>query len=237
MPWCPKCKLEYVDGIKICPDCKSEMVDSLDKVNALDVLQSFDNTDNDGAINLNAIMNAGLDEDDAEAAREKAAILAELRQAMDGPKYQSVEDMYIENKSGAGVLLVCGVIGIVALILNGIGVLHIPLSGFSLVLMNVVMGCLFFVFLLSGIRSIIRMNQLKDKVSEEKNLIDEVTKFVKANKAAGLYTISSKEGFELEYLAMCDKVIADINANFPNAAAGFANYFSDKYLGDILDED
>ena len=29
MPWCPNCRLEYVEGIKICPDCKTALVDSL----------------------------------------------------------------------------------------------------------------------------------------------------------------------------------------------------------------
>ncbi|MBP3542931.1 MAG: hypothetical protein J6J86_01755, partial [Lachnospiraceae bacterium] len=32
MPWCPKCKLEYVEGIKVCPDCGSALVDSLEKL-------------------------------------------------------------------------------------------------------------------------------------------------------------------------------------------------------------
>lgn len=32
MPWCPKCKLEYVEGIKVCPDCGSTLVDSLEKL-------------------------------------------------------------------------------------------------------------------------------------------------------------------------------------------------------------
>lgn len=29
MPWCPKCKNEYVEGIKVCADCGVDLVDSL----------------------------------------------------------------------------------------------------------------------------------------------------------------------------------------------------------------
>ena len=29
MPWCPKCKNEYVEGILICPDCEIDLVDEL----------------------------------------------------------------------------------------------------------------------------------------------------------------------------------------------------------------
>lgn len=31
MPWCPKCKNEYVDGIAICADCGCTLVDSLEE--------------------------------------------------------------------------------------------------------------------------------------------------------------------------------------------------------------
>ena len=32
MPWCPKCKTEYYEGIKVCSECGSELVESLDDV-------------------------------------------------------------------------------------------------------------------------------------------------------------------------------------------------------------
>lgn len=31
MPWCPKCKNEYYEGIKVCADCGTELVDSLEE--------------------------------------------------------------------------------------------------------------------------------------------------------------------------------------------------------------
>ena len=29
MPWCPKCKTEYRDGVTACPDCGSRLVEEL----------------------------------------------------------------------------------------------------------------------------------------------------------------------------------------------------------------
>ncbi len=31
MPWCPKCRNEYVEGMKICADCGADLVESLEK--------------------------------------------------------------------------------------------------------------------------------------------------------------------------------------------------------------
>ena len=32
MPWCPKCKNEYVEGVRICADCGCELTDSLEEL-------------------------------------------------------------------------------------------------------------------------------------------------------------------------------------------------------------
>ncbi|NLL79140.1 MAG: hypothetical protein GX234_05015 [Clostridiales bacterium] len=32
MPWCPKCKNEYIEGIRICADCGCELVETLDEL-------------------------------------------------------------------------------------------------------------------------------------------------------------------------------------------------------------
>ncbi|MDE5866499.1 MAG: hypothetical protein K2H31_07865 [Lachnospiraceae bacterium] len=38
MPWCPKCKNEYVEGIKVCADCGTELVDSLEITETEDII-------------------------------------------------------------------------------------------------------------------------------------------------------------------------------------------------------
>lgn len=32
MPFCPKCRYEYVEGVKVCPDCNTELVGKLEEV-------------------------------------------------------------------------------------------------------------------------------------------------------------------------------------------------------------
>lgn len=41
MPWCPKCKIEYKEGIKICSDCGSPLLNDIDLETELIVLTKF----------------------------------------------------------------------------------------------------------------------------------------------------------------------------------------------------
>lgn len=231
MPWCPKCKLEYVKGINVCPDCNEELVEELGK--EVDESVNFDfekvEYETNDAASVMYMRELGMDE-------EHAAIMENLIKAKQVPVYRSKEDALNEHKSGAGVLLVCGVAGIAALVLNFLGVLSLPLYGFSLYLMSAVMGSLFLVFLLCGIRSVIRIKELTPEVEEEKKLIDDCVAYIKMKKERGDYTFENPDNFEEEFLALSEKIVDDISVAFPQAERGFANYVADRYLSDIFDE-
>lgn len=232
MPWCPKCELEYVDGIKICPDCKSTLVSSL---------ENKENNEADIPMDLNygAIISSVEPEvDQSIIEEERAAILENLRMAASIPKYDSIEEKYTENKSGAGVLIVAGAAGLCAIVLNMLGVFNFPMQGFSLVLTYLVMGCLFFVFLASGIRSVIKTKQLKPELEKEQKAIEDAINFIKQRKADGMYSVDKNtQALELAYIEMSNQVIADLNGRFTDMPEGFAQFVCDRYLGEILDED
>ena len=40
--WCPKCKLEYQDGITICADCGTELVESIALPEGVDICELMD---------------------------------------------------------------------------------------------------------------------------------------------------------------------------------------------------
>lgn len=221
MAWCPKCKFEYVNGITVCPDCKIELVDSLEE--ELEVSEE------------ESIM-ANMSEMSEE--EERAFMIERIRRIQENPPYKCKEDQYQENKSGAVVLIISGAVGLLVLLLNALGVIHFPLSGFSLTLTYSVMGVLFLVFLVTGRMAVSKMHDLVPLVAKEKKDIEKVTDFIRQNKTAGKYSLDkNSETYEEDYLHLSDLVVDDVNAAFPDLEPGFAFYVVDRYASEILDED
>lgn len=229
MAWCPKCRFEYVDGIKVCPDCKEALVESLDDTN--DVLEArMQNYNREKEVS--EYYEDDLDEE------TKAELYERYKNFIDNPNYKSKKDQLDENKSGAWVLLICGIAGLVVLLLNQLSIITIPLRGFSLTLMNAVMGSLFFVFVVTGIMAIVKAKKLVPLVKEEEENINKIIAFIKEKKDSSEFSIDkNSEEYEALYLELSDKVVKAVNEAFPDLEPGFAFYVVDRYAGDILDED
>lgn len=232
MAWCPNCKLEYVEGVTVCPDCKAALVDSLD-----DVVEEFDFAQEEQDEDMMAsLIRPYLDESPDEEQRKE--IMERALKAASIPQYKSKEDALSENKSGAVVLIACGVLGFAFLILNGLHIISLPVSGFSGTLMNAVMGCLFLIFLASGIRAAFKAKLLKGQAEEEKKTIDDILAFIKEQKETGKYNLSKdSEDYEEKFLVLNEKIVADVDEKFSELEPGFSFYVVDRFAGEILDED
>ncbi len=230
---CPNCKCEYVDGITECPDCKIPLKISLEE--EPEFMQAIDSPleeELEEAVEENYIPMTGEVpyEDEIKEMVERRRLIDEM------PVYKSVADSVANNRSGAAALIACGMIGGAALILNAFGLIHLPVSGFSLVLVYVVMGCLFFAFFVSGWLSLYKVIKLTPQMDKERENIDKVLEFIKANKDK--YKAET-DGLESEeaYLKKCDLAVKDAENEFPDLEPGFAYYVVDRMAGDILDED
>jgi len=236
MPWCPKCKLEYVEGIKVCPDCNVELVDELKQEE--EVVDEFSDA-------LTDEVSEALEEEmpndiDKLTPEEMEAIMLraqQLKNFEENPVYKSKKDKLLNNKSAYGVLIVSGLLGLIVILLDILGVITLPLSGSSRTLTFIVLGVLFGVFLFTGFLSLGSVKRLKPEVEKEEKLIDDIVSFIKSNKENGTYKKPGSENYETEYLELNEKVVSDVKEAFPDLEPGFAYYVVDRFAGDILDED
>lgn len=215
MPWCPKCKNEYREGITICADCGVELVDSLSEN---DVSLTFGEQDQMARLvaflSYNHVENAYMKEDEAEhvfevfvsqdsfdqakkiaaifmleenqkneacASTDAAAEDAEesIEKAQKSGVYVNNEQKANEFKSSGYTLLVVGIIGLAAEVCVYFNVFSIPIFGKNNYIAYGVLGCMFLLFLILGIRSLSSSKIYSGKISEENHLKDEIMQWAK----------------------------------------------------------
>lgn len=142
--WCPKCKAEYRDGITICADCGCPLVKDLPV------------------------------EIDSTPAEDKAKILSQidshenLQALSDGTKaYVEMETKYEDMKSTAYSFILVGAAGIILMLFMFVGIIPLQFAAYMKSIMGIVMGILFLIFLVIGIRSYMQLGSLKSQVKKK----------------------------------------------------------------------
>ncbi|MBQ0145984.1 MAG: hypothetical protein KBS51_02555 [Lachnospiraceae bacterium] len=123
--YCPKCDMEFVDGVTVCTDCGSPLVDKeawmeQQKAEAEEKALQEEKEKNE---KLQAAKEAmeNLTEEDIRQIRERREAVREM---MEEPAvYVNKKDRYADNKSSAVALLVVGILLAVASVLMWVGVL------------------------------------------------------------------------------------------------------------------
>ena len=106
MPWCPKCKCEYKEGITECADCKVPLVDEF----------PVDEPVEEAIYQYEAVSEEETEEQTQQQKQPSAGV------------YQDKKAKAEDFKSSAYTLLIVGILGIAALVLIEIGVLPIHLA-------------------------------------------------------------------------------------------------------------
>ncbi len=141
MPWCPVCKNEYVEGKTHCPDCDVDLVKELSEEEAEEAAPRPD-------------------------PEELAELAARAAAASRMNTHVSARNRHAEMKSSAWTFLVVGGIGFLIITLALTGVIFLPISTFSLA----VMEGMFLVFLLVAGISFKNAMKMLDDISREDDL-------------------------------------------------------------------
>ena len=149
-----------------------------------------------------------------------------------GNNYEKSNDRYKDNFSTAVTFLVCGIAGLVVVILNDTGILNFfSLKNASGILMSCVLGGMFIAFIIVGILSFKASRKDKKDAKIEKDNTIKVMEWLKDNAPAQLIEESyAGDGLseEMKYFERSDFLKKSIKNEFPD--------FSDDYIQDVTDQ-
>ena len=95
--------------------------------------------------------------------------------------YISAESKYKDNLDSAISLLIVGILGITVIVLINLNVINLNLQSTTKLLMTILMGLLFLMFVIFGIKSIITSKKFKSNISTEKNILEEIRTYLIKN--------------------------------------------------------
>lgn len=233
MPWCPKCKTEYRDGIVTCADCGSALVDELMasvKEDEMIPEPSFLTAEESSLNEMTKEEAIAFIEESKKEALERRKRLEE------GP------GLYIESskkaqdfKSGGLSLLFVGGLGFICIILMLLGVIPLHMNLFSKYLTIGVMGALFLLFIVMGFLSVKSYKNYEVKASEEDTLTRNLTSWVKENLYKDIIDADIEEAEEeLLYFLRTEKMKEMITHKFMNLDAAFLDSFIDNIYPEIF---
>ncbi|MCI8599584.1 MAG: hypothetical protein HFJ10_14275 [Lachnospiraceae bacterium] len=212
MPWCPKCKNEYVEGKTHCPDCDVDLVEELPlkEEESIDIPEDYEFPEDFRPEEI-------LEENQAKPVPSKT--------------YKSPEERYQDMRSSAYTFLFVGGLGILIMALALAGVLTFPFHDFALV----VMLALFVVFLYIGVLSFKNSSKIKDSIQVENSLIAEVRAWYEKEGAQleSLANLNQELPQEILYFQKYDMIRQGIQTHFPE----LDETLLDKLTSDFCEEE
>jgi hypothetical protein len=152
------------------------------------------------------------------------------------PRYKKPSERADEYKSGAQTLLLVGIVGAVLLILVDLGIIPLSLSKESKILINIVMGGMFLVFIALGINSVKTYKKLLKQSDEDEKLEQDIIDWF--GKSVTLDMITSNENKrdseEALYFGRIKKIKGYITEEFKDLDLSFLEYISDKIYNNLF---
>ena len=229
MPWCPICKNEYREGIKLCAECQVELVEHLEDGKE----QSAELEEQEKIVRMQAMIAARQKLPDEESVPEE-----------EPPVYHAYRNSAAkaeDNRTSAYTLLLVGILGFVLVVLVFTGV--IPFfrnTDTTRYFACGVMGALFVLFIVFGVVSMRNSKVLLIQAQSENSLLSELKKWCEENLGAeridsGLFEEEIPD--EQKYFKRTDKMKAIINDKFMNLDQGLLEHFVDEYYQELFESE
>lgn len=216
--WCPKCKNEYVSGISHCSDCGVALVDSLADSNTSDT-----KTPKEISEELHPSSYEEFIPDETKSETLMHAYVS---------KKSKTEDM----KSTAYTFISVGILGLVFLILLAMDVFPLSMSEYMKVMICTVMGAMFIIFLIIGIRSFKQIKSYSDAADTEEHLLSEVTSWFRSSYDKNFIdsTLDVDQPEETLYFARYEIMRQCITEKYPNLEESLLDHMIETLYTEIF---
>lgn len=225
MPWCPKCKYEYREGIEKCSDCKIPLV------SYYPMGEYHEEEESEYITDENVLM-------------EYAEELSQSDQIMQAKgtsvrAFQAKKTKAEDYKSSGYILIAVGLIGLLAIVLMELHIFPIYLAAPSKYISYGVMGGLFLIFIISGIHSFISAKKYAAEAKAEDDLAENIRSWTKDNitkqvivERANLSDKMPDEMKYFKYMAILKTMITD---EFGDLEASFLDSLSEEFYSELFD--
>lgn len=232
MPWCPKCRNEYVEGITKCADCGTELVDELPKEE-----DSF--LTEEQIARAKALLEKQNREEHADCEEpDESGEAAAVKQVTAKGVYKDSAQKAAEFKDSGYTLLGVGTVGLILILLMVFDVLPFHFAGISFITYGV-LGAMFLIFIIVGGSSMKSAKAYKKEALSESNLKEEILNWCRNNLTADSIDaeLSEEEQTEEEkYFKRTAYIRNEIGQKFINIEEGFLDQLIDEFYPEIFGE-
>ncbi len=245
--WCPKCKNEYVEGFTHCADCDCDLVESLDMTEDFEyeIKNNFLSREESKKILKQKMLieaEENLSSDDISDEDLEENVLDEIAEATKkiapAHAYVSKSTKKEDVKSTAYTFLIVSIAGFILLGLFLAGVLPIYVASYMKVIISIVMGAMFLIFFIIGVRSFRDIKKLENEADTEKELYQEVTDWFKENYSAEKIDAQADTsvGKEQLYFSRYEVMSELITEKYDSLEDSFLDHIIEELYSDIFSE-
>ena len=216
--WCPKCKAEYRDGITVCADCGVPLVET----------QTLD-------LDLSPV-------EQKISVLKRMDSMENLQALSDGNHaYVKKSTKYEDMKSSAYAFLLVGAGGILLLILILCGVILPQFAASVKGLMGIVMGGMFLIFFIIGIRSYTRLGKLKEQSVKEREDTEAAKNWffqtVSAKSVDTSMHIQGSEELQQKFFLRSQFIKQALQNKFPAFEDSYLDFLTEQFYEELFPQD
>lgn len=240
--WCPKCKNEYVPGITHCADCGTELIESL---NIEEISQDWNITDSEYFPKNTSSNNSSFQQFSSEETSDNipedfeddtVSDSEQIESDIPAHAYVSKKTKKEDVKSTAYTFTAVSIIGIILLILFWTGVLPLNTAFYMKVMLSVVMGSMFVIFFIVGIRSFKELKILEQQADNEENSFAEITKWFRQTYTSNDIDaeLDTEQQEEMLYFARYEKMRKLILENYEDLESSFLDHIIETLYAELF---